>query len=276
MYNFKLLHRITLDPRLSYSEKMIAAFLYSRKNLTGKYRLSLAQLAKKISCCTTTVSKAIERLSELQYIDKIRNYLYDGSLSRVVWDKHSYVTKLETNRDFTFIPANIFTYHLSFSAFVLYCYLRYKAGNMDKAFPSYSLIYKELGMSKSTVQRGAKMLEAAGLIYVEHYKKNRGDFASNTYHFTECKAPESEGEASGNIKVDQAVPFVTQEVIGQNVRIDVKHVLKRSSVDAFIKLQRTGYLIKKSIKLNINSHKLRQLCNLPHIAAFQDTARLLL
>ncbi len=245
--------------------------------MTGKYRLSMEQLSKRVSCSTTTVHKAIHNLHEFRYIDKIRNFLFDGSHGRVVWDKYSYVTRLETNHDFTFIPYSIFDYSLTFSAFVLYCYLRYKAGNAQKAFPSYALIYQELGLCKSAAQRGAKQLENAGLLHIEHFQKDKGDFANNSYHFTESTRPSSKSEGLQTVKVCPTVP-PTSEVRLQCAPVHTKKVIriKRTCIDTFVEFQRAGHLLQEQIQFDIDMHQKRNLGQVTSRNLCIDCSRLLL
>jgi len=51
---------------------------------------------------------------------------------------------------------------------LIYCYIRYRQGSNDNAWPHVSTICEDLGLSKSTVLRAIAELEAAGQLSVRH------------------------------------------------------------------------------------------------------------
>lgn len=79
--------------------------------------------------------------------------------------------------------AVLFSPHISASEFKVYCGLAAYAGNSDQqSWPSMITLGTKLNMSKSTVVRSLKILEATGLIRTE-----RREGTSNLYSLLKCE-----------------------------------------------------------------------------------------
>ena len=71
---------------------------------------------------------------------------------------------------------------LSFQAKAIYSYLASFAGNTGKAFPSTSLMSKELNMAKDTLFKYLKELKEKEVITVERERTDKGTFDRNIYY----------------------------------------------------------------------------------------------
>lgn len=77
--------------------------------------------------------------------------------------------------------------------FVLLCI----AGRCDQAYscwPSYALICKETGLSRSTVMRAVGSLEEGGLLLRATVKRKNGSTSSNRYFLSHPDAPHMTGD----------------------------------------------------------------------------------
>lgn len=70
---------------------------------------------------------------------------------------------------------------LTIEAKAIYAYIASYAGQGDTAFPSVSLILKDLKISKERFLKHRKLLEGCGYISVERLQGERGRFGSNIY-----------------------------------------------------------------------------------------------
>lgn len=71
---------------------------------------------------------------------------------------------------------------LSFQAKAIYSYLASFAGNTGKAFPSTSLMSKELDMSRDTLFKYLKELKEKKVVTVERERTDKGTFDRNIYY----------------------------------------------------------------------------------------------
>ena len=71
---------------------------------------------------------------------------------------------------------------LSFQAKAIYSYLASFAGNTGRAFPSTSLMSKELDMSRDTLFKYLKELKEKKVITVERERTDKGTFDRNIYY----------------------------------------------------------------------------------------------
>ncbi len=77
---------------------------------------------------------------------------------------------------------NLYKADLPHRAKVVYLYLHDRMDKEKKAWPGIKTIATDLSLSRSTVKRAIKDLEAAGLIRKEpHYREN-GSATSNRYY----------------------------------------------------------------------------------------------
>lgn len=178
---FKMPNSLILDQSLTYSAKKICSKLYSLKNY--RYKVTINNICKKSKASQPTVYKVLKQLESQGYLHRVKNCIWNENLSRVVWDRNSYVCNVSTQSNFTMIPMDIFNYNLTFGAFTLYCYLKMVCGQKSHTFPSYSKIYKDIGMSKSAVQQAIHQLKDENLIHSENCVKQNGTFANNSYFF---------------------------------------------------------------------------------------------
>lgn len=186
-HTFKVPSKLILDCTLSYSARLLGAVLYSRTNAQGVCRKSFAELAELSGCCVETVRLAMELLENGAYIKKYTYRRYDEGKCRIVCAKNAYHCILPVDRDFTLIPRSVFRHKIRNSSFVLYFYLRYRAGNSNRAFPSLGCIAKDLGMARSTVCECNHELDEVNLIYIQPCIKENRSNSTNSY-FLLCQA----------------------------------------------------------------------------------------
>lgn len=178
-YKIKLPNKIIKDQRLSYTAKKVAAAIYALHNVS--YTVSVKSLCSKTQLSEATVYTALNALEHFKYIQRTRHYEYSKKLHRVVFGRNSYVCLVTTASDFTLVPFSIFSRKITAGTFALLLFLRYVAGNTNRAFPSYNFINKHFGMSRSWMRECLALLASLKMIYREHCKTFRGCFASNSY-----------------------------------------------------------------------------------------------
>ncbi len=191
--SFKVPNRLIRDGALSFSARRVGAVLYSRRNRLGACKRSLAYLARQARCSVTTVRKALEELEDATYITRTKNRRFIHSKGLIGYDQYTYHCVLGVQKDFTFIPWDLFGPCLESCAFVLCLYLYQQAGNTARAFPSLKRMCREIGISIATVCRALDLLEGVGRIYAQFCIKTNKVFSNNAYFFliTCSVAPET-------------------------------------------------------------------------------------
>lgn len=176
-------NRLIQAGALSFSARRVGAVLYSRRNRLGACKRSLAYLARQAHCSVTTVRKALEELEDAKYITRTKNRRFIYSKGLIGYDQYTYHCVLGVQKDFTFIPWDLFGPCLKSCAFVLCLYLYQQAGNSTRAFPILKRMCREIGMSIATVCRALDMLEEVGRIYAQFCIKTNKAFSNNSYFF---------------------------------------------------------------------------------------------
>lgn len=189
----------------------MGAVLYSRRNIFGSCRRSLAALAKLATCSVSTARKALDELESGGYITRCKHFKYSEKQSRLVYDQYTYHCDLRFQGGFTLIPRDLFGHPLKSSAFTLCLYMYLQAGNKTRAFPSLNQMCKDLGMGKATVCRALKALGAAGRVYAQHCIKAKRAYSKNSYHIL-CRSNCPQGgsqtqDTTGAVFSDTHPPF---------------------------------------------------------------------
>ena len=208
--SFKVPNRLILDGTLTFSARRMGTVLYSRRNVFGSCRRSLAALAKLAACSVSTARKALDELVAGGYITRCKHFKYSEKQSRLVYDQYTYHCDLRFQGGFTLIPRDLVGHPLKSSAFVLCIYLYLQAGNTTRAFPRLKEICENLNMSKATVCRALKSLGAAGRVYVQHCIGLNRAYRANSYHILPCSGRLQAGsptqEAAGAVYSDTHPP----------------------------------------------------------------------
>ena len=125
-----------------------------------------------------TLERKLIKFSYYKFISIVRvTFLYlIGNifvLNRYVFVNYRYVFVMEKNKQFVQVPnLDLKEKGLEMKDLVVYAYLRKHYNNTTKdAFPSFSLLVEESGISKPTIMRAVDRLEAAGYIEVKKDKK---------------------------------------------------------------------------------------------------------
>ena len=178
-------NNLITDIRLSYSARRLGAVLYSRRNALGSCRKSLKELAAISTLCKDTVRKAVAELTDVGYISVERRYVYSDEYKGYINDKSVYHCSLDFTGGYTLVPRSIFDCDIQSSAFVIYLYLYYQAGNRKRAFPSIRDMVKHIGIACSTVCRALKILKTISQLLIWHCKGRDNKFRKNTYRFVQ-------------------------------------------------------------------------------------------
>lgn len=80
--------------------------------------------------------------------------------------------------------SSVYASDLPHRAISVYMYLRDRADKEGKCFPSIRTIGKELGLSRSSVQRSLKDLEHGGFLTREPRFRENGSNTSNMYYIS--------------------------------------------------------------------------------------------
>lgn len=202
---YKMPNVIIEDTQLTYSAKAVAAIIYGHSNVLGFCRLGLRRVARKANCSVATAAQAVQQLMSQGYIDAYKNYGWHHNAGRLVYKNYTYVCRLNTQKNFTFVPRTALAQSIKKSSFVVYLQLRRLAGNAMRAYPSLHAISDAIGMAKATVCRALSELASAGLIYIEHCVKTNGAYSCNSYFFTSQDKPDSENEQHFVIRFDKSI-----------------------------------------------------------------------
>jgi len=99
-------------------------------------------------------------------------------------------TEVKQDTGYGLIPRQIMRdQELSIQSKAIYAYLASFAGNTGKAFPSVSLMLRELGVSKDTFYKYMGELERKGAIAITK-EREQGRFSKNIYHLnSSTKSP---------------------------------------------------------------------------------------
>lgn len=203
---FRIPNQLILDQSLSFSARRLGAVLYSRRNLRGCCRKSLARLAELSGLSVTTTRKALSELSSAGYIAHIHTYRYNQRLGRMVYAVGVYQCLLPVTKDFTLAPWKIFDAPMTGSAFVAALYLYYQAGNSSRCFPSLAAICQGIGASMATVCRARQILDTVRLFCIQQCRKLNRAFSSNSYHILQT-AP------GGVCNTSSSAPQLTPQLI---------------------------------------------------------------
>ena len=121
-----------------------------------------------------------------------KNTLIDGRRKNWFWDSNE-----------------VFSSDLSPYAKLVRLYLARCANTDRQAWPSYSKIARDCGMSRKTAQRAVNELEIKGWITKTHQVKGNGEHMSNVYML--CDPPEKEPEPEKETDKEQEVNIKTSE-----------------------------------------------------------------
>lgn len=179
----KVPNSFILDTQLSYSTKRVGAAIFSRRNKYNMCCISIAQIASLALCCPSTALQAVRELERYGYLKRNHKKGYSNDLKMVVHKKSEYMIA-SFGGGFTFVQRSVFKKNIRNSSFTVYMYLRYRAGNDERAFPSLNMICDDLYICKSAVCKALHELSDSGMICRLPCKRNGNrDFCNNSYYF---------------------------------------------------------------------------------------------
>ena len=188
---FKMPNDIFQAP-LNATELMVLATVYSLRSRSvykGRKYVKVNQKTIASLCglkTTATVSKAINKLLLLGYIERIDRYYDDyKKLGSFV-----YTIPVIRGRAYFFVNRRFFKYHLTAAQTRMYLYCCKCADSSSKRFwNSYNDICSALHLKRSAVIQTIKELIALGLIKKYRVRKKDGSYSDNHYKVIALKPP---------------------------------------------------------------------------------------
>lgn len=169
------------DDRLSFAERKVGHALFGHCSALGVCHKSYAALGRLAGCSHETARRAVQRLSELGYIDYANTYRYDSSLG-VIFAKNEYCCNLSLlDQGYTIVSRSVFSHKMPASTFIIVLAVYMEAGNSGRAFPSISFLQKRTGAARSTVCAGLRLLKTLRLVLIQLCRKRNGANAANSY-----------------------------------------------------------------------------------------------
>ena len=176
---------------LSASELTVLAVVYSLRSRViskGKKRIKINQKAIAKLCgfkSTATVSKAIDKLCRIGYIERIDRYYSDYKKLGT----YIYTIPVVSGRKFFFVNRRVFNYKLTVAQMRMYLYCCKCATSHSKRFwNSYNDICQELNLKRSAVIKTISELISVGLIKKYKVRKKDGSYSDNHYKVVALKA----------------------------------------------------------------------------------------
>lgn len=176
---------------LSASELTVLAVVYSLRSRViskGKKRIKINQKAIAKLCgfkSTVTVSKAIDKLCRIGYIERIDRYYSDYKKLGT----YIYTIPVVSGRKFFFVNRRVFNYKLTVAQMRMYLYCCKCATSHSKRFwNSYNDICQELHLKRSAVIKTISELISVGLIKKYKVRKKDRSYSDNHYRVIALKA----------------------------------------------------------------------------------------
>lgn len=180
---FKLPNNI-FNAGLNTSELMVLAAVYSLKSssvINGRKYIKINQKSIATICgfkSVSTVSKAINQLCRLGYIEHIDRYYVDSHKL----GSYVYTIPVVKGRSFFFVNRRVFKYKLTTAQMRLYLFCCKCADSCSKRFwNSYNDICQQLNIKRSAVIKTMAELIEMGLIKRYRLKKKNGSYSDNNY-----------------------------------------------------------------------------------------------
>ena len=188
---FKMPNDIFSAP-LNATELMVLAAVYSLRSRSvykGRKYVKVNQKTIATLCglkTTATVSKAINKLLRLGYIERIDRYYDDyKKLGSFV-----YTIPVIRGRAYFFVNRRFFKYHLTAAQTRMYLYCCKCADSRSKRFwNSYNDICSALHLKRSAVIQTVKELIVLGLLKKYRVRKKDGSYSDNHYKVIALKPP---------------------------------------------------------------------------------------
>lgn len=188
---FKMPNDIFSAP-LNATELMVLAAVYSLRSRSiykGKKYVKVNQKTIATLCglkTTATVSKAINKLRQLGYIERIDRYYDDyKKLGSFV-----YTIPVIRGRAFFFVNRRFLKFKLTAAQTRMYLYFCKCADSRSKRFwNSYNDICHELNLKRSAVIKTVSELLSVGLIKRYKVRKKDGSYSDNHYKVITLKPP---------------------------------------------------------------------------------------
>jgi DNA-binding MarR family transcriptional regulator len=188
---FKLPNDI-FQSNLTATELTVLAAVYSLRSRSihkGKKYIKINQKSLATICgfkATATISKAMDKLCCLGYIERIDRYYDDyKKLGAYV-----YTIPVVKGRKFFFVNRRIFKYKLSTAQMRMYLYCcKCAASHSQRFWNSYNDICRELNLKRSAVIKTISELISVGLIKRYRIRKKDGSFSDNHYRIVTLKPP---------------------------------------------------------------------------------------
>lgn len=186
--SFRLPQKLAKDVRgkkiTSYAKQLALTMFSYASQRTGKVNKTQRELAKLSGMTLDTVSRKLKELEKAGYIAVKRHRAKrDPETGRMTRSASEY-TCIVPDKGFMMIPYRYVRkleeakLHGATVAVFLYICRQIRKGH---AYPSFSKIHKETGLAESTAQAALKVLDCAGLLYIQRCKKCNGAFSSNSY-----------------------------------------------------------------------------------------------
>lgn len=188
---FKLPNNI-FSVGLTATELTVLAAVYSLRSRSihkGKKYIKINQKSLATICglkSTVTISKAVDKLCRLGYIERVDRY-YDD-----IKKLGSYVYTIPVVRGskYFFVNRRIFNYKLTVSQMRMYLYCcKCSESHSQRFWNSYNDICQELNLKRSAVIKTISELISYGLIKRYRIKKKNGSYSDNHYKVVVLKPP---------------------------------------------------------------------------------------
>lgn len=177
---------------LTATELTVLAAIYSLRSRSitkGKKYIKINQRALASICgfkSTVTISRSVDKLCRLGYIERIDRYYDDyKKLGTYV-----YTIPVVKGRKFFFVNRRAFKYNLSTAQMRMYLYCcKCAASHSQRFWNSYNDICHELNLKRSSVIKTITELISVGLIKKYRIKKRNGSYSDNHYKVITLKSP---------------------------------------------------------------------------------------
>ncbi|MBR1481509.1 MAG: helix-turn-helix domain-containing protein [Ruminococcus sp.] len=222
---FKMPNDIFSAP-LNATELMVLAAVYSLRSRSvykGRKYVKVNQKTIATLCglkTTATVSKAINKLLRLGYIERIDRYYDDyKKLGSFV-----YTIPVIRGRAYFFVNRRFFKYHLTAAQTRMYLYCCKCADSRSKRFwNSYNDICSALHLKRSAVIQTVKELIVLGLLKKYRVRKKDGSYSDNHYKVVAFKPPRI--RRKGKRRSRLALGFSQSNIC---VKLFYKYILKHN------------------------------------------------
>lgn len=178
MNGFKVPNRL-FKIGLKHAPMIVYLYLLS-KQFNNRATSTYGQLADKLEMSAKTAYNAVHTLADkgLISLDYVRR---GGRIAALKF------TLQETPKcSWVWVEKRIFDYHLTASELLTYLYIKSRANNSGRAYPSIAVMHTDTGLSEQTIRKAIKNLTALSLLRRKHYIKADGGFGNNNYVVIGC------------------------------------------------------------------------------------------